>query len=138
MAGVVLHSPLYSGVRVLQPNLKCWPGWLDIFPNQVNVVVAVVLLVVVAVVWGWVGCEPIATQLCAHAGSMTLQTLHPRHALVPGALPAAAGAADSRACAGAARDCRRGAHSRAFTPGRLSNLSPAALCSDSSQTLSAP
>jgi hypothetical protein len=31
---VVLHSPLLSGVRVLQPNMRYWPGWLDIFPNH--------------------------------------------------------------------------------------------------------
>lgn len=37
VAGVVLHSPLYSGVRVLQPNMKFWPGWLDIFPNHLLV-----------------------------------------------------------------------------------------------------
>jgi hypothetical protein len=37
VAGVVLHSPLYSGARVLQPNLRYFPGWLDIFPNHLLV-----------------------------------------------------------------------------------------------------
>ncbi|KAI8475436.1 MAG: Alpha/Beta hydrolase protein [Monoraphidium minutum] len=37
VAGVVLHSPLMSGVRVLQPNVRFWPGWLDIFPNHLLV-----------------------------------------------------------------------------------------------------
>lgn len=33
LAGVVLHSPFLSGVRVLKPDLKRWPSWADIFPN---------------------------------------------------------------------------------------------------------
>ena len=33
VGGVVLHSPLASGVRVLSPNLRWWPIWCDIFPN---------------------------------------------------------------------------------------------------------
>ncbi|KAF8064605.1 abhd17c [Scenedesmus sp. PABB004] len=35
VAGVVLHSPLLSGVRVFNPGLRFWPGFLDIFPNHV-------------------------------------------------------------------------------------------------------
>jgi hypothetical protein len=34
IAGVILHSPLLSGVRVLNPNLRFWPTWADIFPNH--------------------------------------------------------------------------------------------------------
>lgn len=34
LAGVVLHSPLLSGLRVLYPGLRSWPSWLDVFPNQ--------------------------------------------------------------------------------------------------------
>jgi pimeloyl-ACP methyl ester carboxylesterase len=33
VGGVVLHSPLASGVRVLSPKLRWWPIWCDIFPN---------------------------------------------------------------------------------------------------------
>mmetsp|Transcript_46875 Transcript_46875/g.119584 ORF Transcript_46875/g.119584 Transcript_46875/m.119584 type:complete len:286 (+) Transcript_46875:487-1344(+) len=33
LGGLVLHSPLLSGVRVLNPTLKRWPSWADIFPN---------------------------------------------------------------------------------------------------------
>ncbi|GAB4814671.1 hypothetical protein N2152v2_001717 [Parachlorella kessleri] len=33
VAGVVLHSPFMSGMRVLNPTWTHWPGWLDIFPN---------------------------------------------------------------------------------------------------------
>ena len=33
LAGVVLHSPFLSGLRVLKPNLKLWPAWADIFPS---------------------------------------------------------------------------------------------------------
>lgn len=33
VGGVVLHSPLASGVRVLSPSLRWWPIWCDIFPN---------------------------------------------------------------------------------------------------------
>ena len=34
VAGVVLHSPLLSGVRVFNPRLRWWPSWADIFPNH--------------------------------------------------------------------------------------------------------
>jgi pimeloyl-ACP methyl ester carboxylesterase len=34
---VVLHSPLLSGVRVFNPNLRWWPSWADIFPNHLLV-----------------------------------------------------------------------------------------------------
>ena len=34
LAGVVLHSPLMSGVRVLSPTLRWWPSWADVFPNH--------------------------------------------------------------------------------------------------------
>jgi hypothetical protein len=37
VAGVVLHSPLLSGVRVLRPTLKYWPAWADIYPNHLLV-----------------------------------------------------------------------------------------------------
>lgn len=37
VAGVVLHSPLLSGVRVFNPNLRWWPSWADIFPNHLLV-----------------------------------------------------------------------------------------------------
>jgi len=37
VAGVILHSPLLSGVRVFNPNLKWWPAWADIFPNHLLV-----------------------------------------------------------------------------------------------------
>lgn len=30
----MLHSPLLSGVRVFNPNLRWWPSWADIFPNH--------------------------------------------------------------------------------------------------------
>ena len=33
VAGVVLHSPFLSGVRVLRASLRAWPAALDIFPN---------------------------------------------------------------------------------------------------------
>lgn len=33
MAGVILHSPLATGMRVMKPTLTWWPSWLDIFPN---------------------------------------------------------------------------------------------------------
>lgn len=33
LAGVVLHSPFLSGMRVLKPGWRFWPSWLDIFPN---------------------------------------------------------------------------------------------------------
>lgn len=33
VAGVVLHSPFLSGMRVLNPGWTLWPSWLDIFPN---------------------------------------------------------------------------------------------------------
>ena len=32
-AAVVLHSPLLSGVRVINGECSHWPGWLDIFPS---------------------------------------------------------------------------------------------------------
>lgn len=35
LAGLVLHSPLVSGVRVLHPEWRKWPAWADVFPNQV-------------------------------------------------------------------------------------------------------
>jgi hypothetical protein len=35
VGGVVLHSPMLSGVRVLNPKLGTWyPAWLDVFPNH--------------------------------------------------------------------------------------------------------
>jgi hypothetical protein len=34
VAGVALHTPLLSGIRVLNPNLRYWPTWLDVFPNH--------------------------------------------------------------------------------------------------------
>jgi hypothetical protein len=37
IAGVVLHSPMLSGVRVFNPNLRWWPAWADIFPNHLLV-----------------------------------------------------------------------------------------------------
>jgi hypothetical protein len=37
VGGVVLHSPLLSGVRVFNPNLRWWPSWADIFPNHLLV-----------------------------------------------------------------------------------------------------
>uniref|UniRef100_A0A383W7Y1 Serine aminopeptidase S33 domain-containing protein n=1 Tax=Tetradesmus obliquus TaxID=3088 RepID=A0A383W7Y1_TETOB len=37
VAGVVLHSPMLSGVRVFNPNLKYWPAWADIYPNHLLV-----------------------------------------------------------------------------------------------------
>lgn len=33
LGGVILHSPLASGMRVLKPSMKKWPVWLDIYPN---------------------------------------------------------------------------------------------------------
>ncbi|KAL0049917.1 hypothetical protein WJX82_000780 [Trebouxia sp. C0006] len=33
LRGIVLHSPLMSGMRVLSPSMNRWPGWMDIFPN---------------------------------------------------------------------------------------------------------
>ncbi|CAD7695612.1 unnamed protein product [Ostreobium quekettii] len=33
LAGVVLHAPLMSGIRVLYPNLKWWPSWADVYRN---------------------------------------------------------------------------------------------------------
>ena len=35
LAGLVLHSPLVSGVRVLHPEWRHWPAWADVYPNQV-------------------------------------------------------------------------------------------------------
>eukprot|EP00210_Caulerpa_lentillifera_P006389 g6103.t1 len=34
-AGVILHSPLLSGIRVINPNLKWWPKWADVYPNHI-------------------------------------------------------------------------------------------------------
>lgn len=33
VAGLVLHSPIASGVRVLAPGLRHWPAPFDVFPN---------------------------------------------------------------------------------------------------------
>lgn len=33
LAGLILHAPLMSGMRVLNPNLKWWPSWADVYPN---------------------------------------------------------------------------------------------------------
>ncbi|KAL6771562.1 hypothetical protein ACKKBG_A26875 [Auxenochlorella protothecoides x Auxenochlorella symbiontica] len=33
-AGVVLHSPFLSGMRVLNPGWTRWPAWADLFPNH--------------------------------------------------------------------------------------------------------
>jgi pimeloyl-ACP methyl ester carboxylesterase len=33
VAGLVLHSPIASGVRTLAPGLRHWPAGLDVFPN---------------------------------------------------------------------------------------------------------
>jgi len=37
LGGVVLHSPLYSGLRVLYPNWSYWPSWLDVYTNYLCV-----------------------------------------------------------------------------------------------------
>lgn len=34
VAGIVLHSPLLSGIRVLSPGLKWWPAFADVYPNH--------------------------------------------------------------------------------------------------------
>ncbi|KAK9867301.1 hypothetical protein WJX84_010821 [Apatococcus fuscideae] len=34
LAGVVLHTPLLSGMRVLNPNWRYWPSLLDVYPNM--------------------------------------------------------------------------------------------------------
>mmetsp|Transcript_12822 Transcript_12822/g.27721 ORF Transcript_12822/g.27721 Transcript_12822/m.27721 type:complete len:329 (-) Transcript_12822:518-1504(-) len=34
LGGVVLHSPLLSGIRVLSPGLKWWPAFADVYPNH--------------------------------------------------------------------------------------------------------
>lgn len=34
LAGVVLHSPLLSGIRVLSPTIKWWPAFADVYPNH--------------------------------------------------------------------------------------------------------
>lgn len=34
LGGLILHSPLLSGVRVLHPDWKNWPAWADIYPNH--------------------------------------------------------------------------------------------------------
>jgi alpha-beta hydrolase superfamily lysophospholipase len=60
VAGVVLHSPLLSGVRVLRPTLKYWPAWADIYPNHLLVGRIKVggrrVVLVVTVCEGWQGC----------------------------------------------------------------------------------
>ena len=33
LAGVILHSPLATGMRVMNPTWTRWPSWLDVFPN---------------------------------------------------------------------------------------------------------
>jgi len=33
VAGLILHSPIASGVRALAPGLRHWPAPLDVFPN---------------------------------------------------------------------------------------------------------
>lgn len=33
VAGVVLHSPFLSGIRVLNPAWTWWPSWADVLPN---------------------------------------------------------------------------------------------------------
>uniref|UniRef100_A0A061QKR2 Abhydrolase domain-containing protein fam108c1-like n=1 Tax=Tetraselmis sp. GSL018 TaxID=582737 RepID=A0A061QKR2_9CHLO len=33
VGGLILHSPLMSGVRVLSPGLRLWPNWADVYPN---------------------------------------------------------------------------------------------------------
>jgi len=33
VAGVVLHSPFLSGMRVMKPGWTWWPSFVDIFPN---------------------------------------------------------------------------------------------------------
>ena len=37
VAGVVLHSPLLSGIRVLSPGLRWWPSFADVYPNHLMV-----------------------------------------------------------------------------------------------------
>lgn len=37
VGGVVLHSPILSGIRVLSPTLKWWPAFADIYPNHLLV-----------------------------------------------------------------------------------------------------
>lgn len=37
LGGVILHSPLYSGLRVLFPTWSFWPSWLDVYPNHLCV-----------------------------------------------------------------------------------------------------
>lgn len=37
VAGVILHSPLLSGIRVLSPGLKWWPSFADVYPNHLMV-----------------------------------------------------------------------------------------------------
>lgn len=34
VAGVVLHTPILSGIRVLNPKLRWWPASLDVFHNH--------------------------------------------------------------------------------------------------------
>eukprot|EP01025_Chloroclados_australasicus_P010250 TRINITY_DN14096_c1_g1_i2.p1 TRINITY_DN14096_c1_g1~~TRINITY_DN14096_c1_g1_i2.p1 ORF type:complete len:315 (-),score=26.21 TRINITY_DN14096_c1_g1_i2:259-1074(-) len=34
IAGVVLHAPLMSGLKVLAPGASWWPTFLDVFPND--------------------------------------------------------------------------------------------------------
>ena len=33
VGGLVLHSGLASGIRVLNPSIRWWPNWADIYPN---------------------------------------------------------------------------------------------------------
>lgn len=33
LAGVILHAPFVSGLRVIKPTLNHWPAFADIFPN---------------------------------------------------------------------------------------------------------
>lgn len=34
LGGVVFHSPMLSGFRVLSPHVRWWPTWADIYPNH--------------------------------------------------------------------------------------------------------
>lgn len=33
LKGIVLHSPLMSGMRCISPSMSMWPSWADVFPN---------------------------------------------------------------------------------------------------------
>ncbi len=37
VGGVVLHSPLLSGFRVLSPGIWWWPSFADVYPNHLLV-----------------------------------------------------------------------------------------------------